>query len=199
MYLLALLGLSGFLAQQVHTAPTTTLDPRFFGPSLDVFDSLTLFDSPAFQEPASGIWTSSMSAFVSLRQIDLAPAVRTVFDTLFRDLGVDVGDRAATLTERIQLFSVFGRAGKDVDVTVSGCTPGTVTLTKTAGLPDLGHVSQNVTLGTCDTTLPLAGTARVGSREFTATIFPSPPDGFGIISGECRAAFVRGSLPCHLI
>ena len=185
IFLFALLGLNGFLAQHVHTVPTTPLDAHLFGHSLDVFDTLNLFDAPAFQEPVSGAWTATISAFVSLRQIDLAPVINRVFDTVFRDLGVEIGDRAATFAGRVQLFSAIGQARKNVDVAVTGCDAGTVRLNRTAGLPDLGYISQRVALGSCNTTTtPLVGRVRVDGRVFTANIFPSPPEGFGVISGE---------------
>jgi hypothetical protein len=72
-----------------------------------------------------------------------------------------------------------------------------VVLKDTSGLPDLGLMLQNV-----DLTAPCAGsistrqqslTANVqfngflDNRQASATIFPSPPNGFGIISGQFNA------------
>jgi hypothetical protein len=172
------------LIQPSHGAPTPTILRRLFGSSLDILDSVILFDAPAFQDGSGGL-TAVMPAFVSIRQIDLGP-VTSALTALLNDVGVSVGDKASTFADRAQLFSAIGLGGKEVDVDVVGCSDGQVSLAQTSGSPDLGQMLKTVSLGNCGSGLqPLVGNVQVSAldnRQFNATIFPSPPDGFGVIS-----------------
>jgi hypothetical protein len=154
---------------------------------INPFQDVLLFDAPAFQDPANpGQTLVALQSFVSLRQIDLGVLTSGVEKALSA-LGLDVGDKISSVMDRIKLFGAIGLPGQDVEVNVSGCGTKAI-LSGTSGLPDLGMALQNVTLGECSSDAKqLDGVVEVSSiddREFTAKIFSSPPDGFGVISGQ---------------
>ena len=191
MLFLTLLGVAGFLAQEAFSTQSSTPEPVTFASALD--SSVVLFDSPAFQHAgAAGPWIAAVPAFVSLPQLNVGP-VTVLLTRLLASFGVDVGNRTATFANRVQLFTAIGLAGKNVQVAVAGCNPGGFTLAGTAGLPDLGQVSREVSLGTCigGSVRPLIGKVLVGGKESSnGTIFPSPPGGFGVISGSLSVSVI---------
>ena len=133
-----------------------------------------------------------MPAFVSLRGISLEPVVEA-FTSFLQGEGVSIGDKANVLTDRIQLFGAIGLSGKELSVNVQNCNGGAVTLGQTSGFPDLGQMLQTVDLGVCTTNQPMVAQVQVSaldSRQFNATIFPSPPTGFGVISGLSPSLWV---------
>jgi hypothetical protein len=183
MLLPILLAISAFLLQRSYPIPIPLIR-RLFGSSVDILDNVVLFDAPAFQD-SSGDWTAAMPAFVSLREVSLEP-VAAAFTYVLSDLGIVVGDRVDVLADRLELFAAIGLSGKEVDVTVNGCSGGQVSLSQTSGQPDVGQMLKMVALGTCETGQPLVGNvqlAALDNRHFSATIFPSAPNGFGVISG----------------
>ncbi|KAF8065136.1 hypothetical protein FPV67DRAFT_171095 [Lyophyllum atratum] len=152
--------------------------------SVGVFDDVLLFDAPAFPDPANPANTLvGLQAFVSLRQIDLG-ALTTGVEAALKAIGLDVGDKISTVQDRIRLFGAVGLSGKNVKVDVGGCNK-QAQLPGTSGLPDLGMSLQNVSIGACgkakEFTAQVAG-SKLDSRKFSATVFPSPNSGFGVIS-----------------
>ncbi|ESK84277.1 putative actin filament organization protein App1-like [Moniliophthora roreri MCA 2997] len=144
---------------------------------INFLDDVLVFDAPAFQDPASPENTLvDMQSFVFLKQLDLDPLTSVIGDAL-EGLGLDVGDKIDGALERIKLFAAVGLSGKEVEVKVDGCS-------ETATLPEtsLGVVTSSVSVGQCDDATEFK--AEAVDNDFTpdVTIFPSPPDGFGVIS-----------------
>lgn len=152
---------------------------------VNVFQDVIVFDAPAFQNPANPAETlASMQSFVFLRQLDLGVLASGV-ESALEALGFDVGDAISGVMDRLRLFAAIGLPGQEVKVDVNGCST-QAALAETSGLPDLGLFFGNVALGQCGAGDVLSASVDVSSfdtRTFTADIFPSPPDGFGIISG----------------
>ncbi|KAK7685182.1 hypothetical protein QCA50_011545 [Cerrena zonata] len=144
-------------------------------------DDVILFDAPAFQSPTDpSVTIVSQQALVYARQIDTAP-LTSVLKNVFNVFGL--GDELATAVDRLKLFAAVGLSGKEMQIAVQGCsTP--MTLPKTSGLPDLGLVASNVSVGKCTTAARLTTTLQASFQDssFTSTVFPSGPDGFGVIS-----------------
>jgi hypothetical protein len=162
------------------------LPTRFSARDIDPTEDAILFDAAAFQDPVNPENTiAALQSFVFVRQIDfvldnIAPA--------FEALGLEVvGDKVQQVVDRAKLFAAIGKEGQDFEVSVDGCSE-TISLAETAGSPDTGMVLQNVNLGACDASrTQFEGKAEAilsaSGREFTANIFKSAPDGFGVISG----------------
>ncbi|KAF9011978.1 hypothetical protein BDQ17DRAFT_1298352 [Cyathus striatus] len=160
------------VATLIRTSPVGLLDQAF------------IFDSPAFPDPANpGATIAQIQSFVALRQLDL-DVVSVAISSLLNSLGIDVGNRLTTLQERAKLFAAVGLSNQEVKLSVDGCTK-KVKLQDTSGLPDLGMVTQNVSLGTCEGAKESTAKAiltLLDNRVFTGTIFISPDSGFGVIS-----------------
>jgi len=171
-----------------HALPTTQLLERGLTDGINVFDDVIVFDAAAFQDPTNPANTvAGLQSFVSLRQIDLGPLMSGIASALQSTLGLDIGNKISTVQARIKLFGAVGLSGKEVKVDVDGCNTQAV-LPSTSGLPDPGMVLSNVSIGQCGTAKELTAnveTSAIGSGQFNATIFTTPPDGFGVISGVC--------------
>lgn len=145
-------------------------------------DDVILFDAPAFQSPTDpSVTIVSQQALVFVRQLDTAP-LQNVLKTALNAFGL--GDELATAVDRLKLFAAVGLPGKEMKVTVQGCSDA-LTLPKTSGYPDVGLVASNVSVGRCGTAARLTTTldASYQDSSFTSTVFPSGPTGFGVISG----------------
>lgn len=145
-------------------------------------DDVILFDAPAFQSPTDpSVTIVSQQALVYARQLDTGP-LANVLKNAFNVFGL--GDEVATAVDRLKLFAAVGLSGKEVQIAVQGCSS-LMTLPKTSGLPDLGLVASNVSVGKCSTAARLTTTLQASFQDtsFTSTVFPSGPDGFGVISG----------------
>jgi hypothetical protein len=156
-----------------------------FDRRVNFLQDVLIFDAPAFQNPVNPDETLvSLQSFAFLPQIDLSGA-SSLIEKALNAVGVDVGDSIDTALERVKLLAAVGLPGVDVDLNVEGCSS-PAQLSGTAGLPDLGLALQNVSLGQCQATGKLVGqltTTGISSRNFTDSVFFSPPDGFGVISG----------------
>jgi hypothetical protein len=87
--------------------------------------------------------------------------------------------------ERIKLFGSIGLPGKNVEVVVPGCS--TSAKLPSTSVIDLGLASGSVSLGSCVDAQEMVATVVPGvldNRKFSASVFPSPNSGFGIISGQ---------------
>lgn len=158
--------------------------PRHSPRGINVLEDVLLFDAPAFQDPNTNETLVGLQSFVFLRQIDLTPFSSAVSSALSK-VGIDVGDKIAQVLDRTKLLAAIGRSGQEVEVNVDGCST-VATLSKTSALPDLGMALQNVSVGQCSSTAALTGQVKlsvIDTRKLQATIFPSSPDGFGVISG----------------
>ncbi|KAI5804610.1 hypothetical protein EDC01DRAFT_644076 [Geopyxis carbonaria] len=153
---------------------------------VDVTDAVLLLDAPAFQSPSdSNVWLASMRAFVYLRQPDLGAVTDAFEKFLTETLGITaVGTKLSTLEERIRLFAAIPNPGEKVDITLSsgGCSVMTLELPET---PLSGTVETDaVSLGSgCSALAQAAVTVgTLDDRDFNATIYPSVPTGWGVIS-----------------
>lgn len=176
-----LLLLSAALGQQVLSAP---LQQRQIFDFVTPLNTVILFDSPAFQDPNNADnLVASFRAFVHLNQIDLSGVTKAI-SGFIENLGIEVGDAIDILEDRIQLFGAIGLGGKEVTVTIDGCSS-EVELIETEFLPNLGMLERNVSIGACgDGSLNAeVDLSFIDRRSFKGVVFPSPPDGFGIISG----------------
>ncbi|KAL7272372.1 hypothetical protein RUND412_004832 [Rhizina undulata] len=156
---------------------------RRFLNSVNPLNSVLLFDAPAYQSAEnSSTWTATFRAFAYLNQIDLSPLTSALTSAL-EAVGVEVGDKLNVLEERTKLFGAVASGGKKIDLNINGCSA-EVKLVKTAGIPDLGMLEKSVELGTCggDAFKAKVDLMSLDSRDFEAAVFPSAPDGFGIIS-----------------
>ncbi|KAF5392740.1 hypothetical protein D9757_001013 [Collybiopsis confluens] len=153
-------------------------------PSSRSLTTALLLNAPAFQDPSNPSNTiGAFESFVFLSQPDLSGITGLINSTL-SSLGLNEGDKLTTAVDRLKLFAAVGVPGGDAQVEL----PGT-------GLKDLGIVSANVSIGACvggSSTRSSSGNstnlfATVTDRDPdtdspTATVFFSPPSGFGIIS-----------------
>ncbi|KAJ2922928.1 hypothetical protein H1R20_g14204, partial [Candolleomyces eurysporus] len=180
--LLSVLALS---ATQAIARPAyyQTPDERGLLDSPGVLDDVLLFDAPAFPDPNnSGNTIANFQTYVSLRQIDLGVATAAITELLSK-AGIQVGNQLNTVQERIKLFGSIGLPGKNVEVVVPGCS--TSAKLPSTSVKDLGLASGSVSLGNCITAQELVATVVPGvldDRKFSASVFPSPNSGFGIIS-----------------
>lgn len=158
--------------------------------SVNVLDDVLVFDAPAFDDPAKpGNTLVQLQAYVSTRQISIAPLLSGISDLLNKTLGLDISADIDRATSRLALFATIGLSGKEVSVNVDGCG-------NAASLPttaDGGMAIQNVTLGACgtaDTLGTVSLTSAFDSRAVNFTVFPSSADGFGVISGACSLSCI---------
>lgn len=150
-------------------------------------DDVILFDAPAFIDPANSSATlAAFDAFVFVRQANVTLAAIAIQD-LLSSFGVNTGDSLSNLLNRAKLFGADGLGSKTVNLTVQGCMA-QVSLSKTAGFPDLGLFNRNVSLGVCNLQSSSISTATVAlspsdNRTISSSIFFYPDSGFGVISG----------------
>lgn len=186
------------IVNPIHALPTL-FRPRGIFDSISPLDSVLLFDAPAFQDPTNAQnLIASLEAYVSLRQIDI-PGFSAALSAGLSAVGLGADDASiSTALNRLSLFPTLGLGGKTLNVKIDGCNQEAV-VNSTSGLPDLGITLQNVSIGSCGSTSLQGGQQLIGlvdvdaidNRQFTATIFPSPPDGFGIISGWFSSSSYR--------
>lgn len=129
--------------------------------------------------------------FTHIRQID-SSIISGALTTAIEALGIEVGNKASNLFERTKLFFAIPRSGVEVDLDVAGCDSFNVGDTSKGGL-----LEQNAAIGTCGGALSprtISGVAPgfFSSRPFEATLFPSHPNGFGVVSGKYKFL-------CHLV
>lgn len=174
--------LSAVLAHQALSVPI--LEPRIFQ-TISTRDTAILFDSPAFQDPKNpGTLTTSFRAFAFKNLLDLSDVVDDLVDFI-ESFGINVGSSLSILEERARLFGAIGLPFKEIPVKIDGCSV-VPELDETELLPNLGMLERNVNVGTCKSGALSAQIVLDSSdtRKFQGTVFPSPPDGFGVISGE---------------
>lgn len=149
-----------------------------------------MFDTLAFLDEATNTFKAPLRTFVHLAQFDLSPLTQA-FTNILEGLNVDIGDAANILEDRLALFAAIGLPGKKPDVNIAngGCSGDEIQLGTTDALPDLGMSETIIDIGGCASALaddvPAIATIDLpffDNRKFEATIFPSIPDGFGIIS-----------------
>jgi len=148
-----------------------------------VFNDILVFDAPAFPNPSQpGSTMVQLQAFVSLRSIDIS-TITSALEKGINALGINVGDKLATLQNRVQLLAAIGVPAKDLTLDIEGCSQ-SLTLPPTSGLPDLGMSLGNISAGQCSGSLLAAKvkTSFLDSRDIEATVFNSPDSGFGVIS-----------------
>ncbi|KAJ7167478.1 hypothetical protein C8R46DRAFT_898266 [Mycena filopes] len=171
------LGLAA--VELVHALPREWQRPSRRS-ALNLLDDVLVFDAPAFDDPANpGNTLIQLQAYVSSRQLDLTPLLKTISSELNKTLGLDISKTLDRAASRLALFATLPLSGKDVTVDVASCGNG-ASLPSTFG----GMAIQNVTLGKCDGTDALGAVSMgaLDSRAVNFTIFPSGPDGFGVIS-----------------
>jgi hypothetical protein len=143
-----------------------------------------LFDAPAARAP-DGTLTVSASVF-TYRADARAGELESALARLVRPLallGVPHDAALATARARLRLFAAEPAAGETVALAVAGCAGAPAPLGPTDAT---GVAVQTLALGACadaDVDPPLAGTAANAS----ASVYPAPDGGFGVISGARRA------------
>jgi hypothetical protein len=174
-----------------HASPLpTTLSKRI--PVIDFLNDVLVFDSPGFQNPADATQTmASVEAFVFLKQLNLSGFTGVLADGL-SSIGIDAGQDINTALDRLKLFAAVGVPKVKATVNGDGCSETPELLSTSVG--DLGLTTSYVSFGNCaagaaDGVGEVALTIK-GDDFSSARIFPSGPDGFGVISG----AFPRLSL-----
>jgi hypothetical protein len=176
--------LSGFLVTSAFAVPT------FKARDLSPLEDVLFMDGLAYQNPNSPEETlASLQSFVFVREIGLGPLKGIVSDA-FEAIGLDIGDQIESVLNQLSLFAAIGLGGKELDITLEGCSPTSVSLEETEGLgSDLGIVVNDaLPLGNCGEVDELIATTRAKGffepRTYTSRIFSSDPDGFGVISGK---------------
>ncbi|KAH7097541.1 hypothetical protein BKA62DRAFT_833147 [Auriculariales sp. MPI-PUGE-AT-0066] len=164
------------ISASVSAIPAGRVEERT---SLGLFDDVLLFDSPAVISNSSRV---QVQAYTFLRQfdIDLGPITNVLASALG---GIDIaslGDKAQNIAERMKVFASIPKSGKDVVVEIEGC--GTVTLQPTSSDVDGISVTDVKCLSKLTSAAPRTAQVSLGSREVSARVFPSPIDGFGVIS-----------------
>jgi hypothetical protein len=184
-------------ASLVQAGPVPAYNKRLFGAALDSLDALQMFDGLAYPDPSgSGQFITSVQNVVTTLSFDVAPLISAA-STLLDTLGIDVGNEAAVLADRVSLFGGIGVSGKEVDATLngSGCDNSTpLALSATDSAPALGQMLSTASLGGCDGSGPISASVSIGGRNFNSTIFPSNNSGFGVISDIDDTVKVTGVL-----
>ncbi|KAK1229909.1 hypothetical protein PQX77_007008 [Marasmius sp. AFHP31] len=145
---------------------------------INSLENVLLFDSPAVQD-ASGNTLVNVQSYVFLKQFDIDP-LTSILSNGLEKLGIDVEDKIDSALDRLSLLASIGVPGKEVKVSVAGCDK-EATLPKTS-LGDLGLVTGTVSVGKCAGGNTFNATVRGNDFTPEVTIFPSSPDGFGVIS-----------------
>ncbi|TFL03946.1 hypothetical protein BDV98DRAFT_563301 [Pterulicium gracile] len=189
----AILATPSFLLSALLTAPSAHALPiasRQIFAGVPLTNSVLLFDSPAFPDPANpGSLIAEFQAYVSLRSVDASSLVGVLGDAL-ETLGLDIGDDIGRAAERLALFASIGLPAQSVDVKVGGCGGDEFVEVEDTDLRDLGMMVRNVSIGSCEGLSAEGGgrlqasveTSSLDDRVFEATVFASPADGFGVIS-----------------
>ncbi|KAF7301896.1 DUF2183 domain-containing protein [Mycena indigotica] len=164
---------------------TTTVNalPRGYQPPdkrsavIPFLNNVLVFDAPAFNDPAKpGNTLVQLQAYVSLPQLSLAPALNGLSAMLKSTLGLDIDlDRVPS---RLSLFATVPLNGKDVTVSIDGCSQSAKLQSTAQG----GMAIQNVSLGACGSGEAVAFGKVKSDSDAKFRIFPSKPDGFGVIS-----------------
>lgn len=138
--------------------------------------SILLMDSPGYQGDSTNTLVV-FEYFAYFPSTNLANALRKGLEVIFGKQSLD-HDKLDIAVKRMELFGVLGRPEDKVDASISGCSEKSVHLART-GLKDLGIGSASISVGTCEGTGKLTGTA---GNSPPAMIFRSQPKGFGVIS-----------------
>lgn len=175
--------LSAVFAHQALSVPV--LEPRIFE-TISTRDTALLFDAPAFQDPKNpNNLIASFRIFAFKNLIDASDVVDDLV-SFIESFGITIGNSLSILEDHARLLGAIGLPWKEVPVKVSGCSVEAL-LDETEFLPNLGMLERNVNIGTCAKSSALNALVDLeapDTRKFEAVVFPSPPDGFGIISGE---------------
>ncbi|ETW87506.1 hypothetical protein HETIRDRAFT_145519 [Heterobasidion irregulare TC 32-1] len=172
---------TSLLTLYLHLSSANAAPTRRLFDTISSLNDVLLFDAPGFLDASGKTTIAQMEAYVSLAAFNISP-VLSAAESFISGLGINVTD-VDRIGDRLKLFATVGSGGKEVPVTVAGCSPGTATLDSTAGLgSDHGIVLQNVSLGTCSSGPLVATVKSTDNRSFTAKVFPSPANGFGVIS-----------------
>jgi len=172
-------ALAALLGATALALPTTKGTVSEFS----ILDSILLLDAPAYYQGSDLKATFRAHTFsrLSIKPPD------SVLLLAFTALGIVVDEDLTLLVERTKFFFVDAQEGKTVDLkTPKGCLDVSVGKTEAGGF-----VEQQVSLGKCGGDQPKiveADLSLLDTRDFKATVFPSKPDGFGIISGMCSHA-----------
>ncbi|KAJ6618738.1 hypothetical protein B0H10DRAFT_1227777 [Mycena sp. CBHHK59/15] len=173
-----------FVAASLAVAEVISALPRDheIRSSVDILDSVLVFDAPAFEDPAvPGNTLVELQAYVSTRELDLGPLLSGI-SSLLESIGLDIGDAIDTVADRLALFGTIGLSGKDVTAKLNGCSsPATLSATASGGV-----TFRNVSVGACGSTgatiLGKVSLSAIDSRNVDFTVFPSSATGFGVIS-----------------
>lgn len=179
--------LSTIFAYQALSAPV--LEPRIFQ-TISTRDTAILFDSPAFQDPKNpNKLIASFRTFAFKNLIDISDVVDDLVDFI-EGFGIDVGNSLSILEDHARLFGAIGLPFKEIPVKIDGCSVEAM-LDETEFLPNLGMLERDISIGTCKSGIlnALVDLEAPDTRKFQGVIFPSPPDGFGVISGEFPSRF----------
>lgn len=190
MALKKVLLLSVVFAHQALSAPV--LEPRIFQ-TISTRDTAILFDAPAFQDPKNpNNFIASFRVFAFKNLIDISDVVDDLVDFI-EGFGINVGDSLSILEDHAQLFGAIGLPFKEIPVKIDGCSI-EAELDETELLPNLGMLERDINIGTCKSGSlnALVDLESPDTRKFQGVVFPSPPNGFGIISGEFSSNFWFG-------
>lgn len=175
-----------------HALSAPVLEPRIFQ-TISTRDTAILFDAPAFQDPKNpNNFIASFRAFAFKNLVDISDVVDDLVDFI-EGFGINVGDSLNILEDHAQLFGAIGLPFKEIPVKIDGCSI-EAELDETELLPNLGMLERNVSIGTCKSGSLNAQVdlESPDTRKFQGVVFPSPPTGFGIISGEFPSKFRFG-------
>lgn len=141
-------------------------------------DDVMMFDGFGYPGPSEGDTVVHLQAF-AFNKVELYSHVSTFITSL------EHSDPNIPL-ERLKMFGVPGESGKDIAVRIDGCGSRKPQITKLT-TADNGLVLSDISIGSCPSkNLPLTATVQLAlpnSRQINSTIFNSPSEGFGVISG----------------
>lgn len=178
---------STFLAILAATASARPTEKAIVN-DVSFLDSVLLLDAPAYYE---GLDLKATFRAHTFSRFSIKQSSSLLVKAL-KALDIIVGGDLSTVLDRTKLFFVDALEGKTVDLkTPKGCLDVSVGETE-----DGGFVEQQVSLGQCgdggvEPKIVLADLGMLDSRGINATVFPSTPYGFGIISGICSDLCVQ--------
>lgn len=183
--LLLALSLSAVTLARPTASPTEV--PAEESSRRTIINNIVLFDAPAYPDPRNPRnFLANFQTYVALRrpQTEIESTIGTIA-TILKTLGVAIGNNIANLQERAELLVSIPFPGKSIEVTIPGCSQG-------GELPgtswsDLGVANGVVSLGSCTPNAKDLEASVVNGfldwRKVSASVFPSPNSGFGVISG----------------
>lgn len=163
--------------------------------TIDKDDDVLLFDGLGYPG-AEGETFVNLQAFVYPRGADRPGGLVSGFvSTLIKMISSVVTTRLDPTIppDRLKMFAISGESGKNIVVNVEGCSK-PAQLAKT----DRGLVVRQASVGKCPKNKrELMATVKLSAgdtKQIRSTIFNSPSDGFGVISGTC----ISDLEPCTL-